>query len=66
MDGEERLRLGAVAAVMAQADAALSDVAKMLGGYRRELIAAGFDPDEALELCLELQRAALIEDLELE
>jgi hypothetical protein len=63
---EERLRLGALAAAVGQLEAALRDFARTLGGYRRELIAAGFPPDEALELCLELQRMAILSEPESE
>lgn len=57
-DGD--LRAGAIAAAIDQAARPLRDVAHMLAWYRGELEKAGMHPDEALELCLELQREMII------
>lgn len=61
MGGAEPIRRGDLVAVLDQAGAALRDVAQMLGGYRRDLIDAGFPTDDALEMCIEAQRHALFE-----
>jgi hypothetical protein len=55
----ERVPVVDLVAALDQATAALVDVARMLGDYRRGLIAAGFEPDEALELCIEVQREVI-------
>lgn len=64
MPDGDRLRAGALAAAIAQAGPALTRVAHMLASYRDELIAAGFPHDEALELCLDLQRDIIIGPVE--
>jgi hypothetical protein len=55
---------GRLVAVLDQAEAALRDVAGMLGTYREHLVAAGFDREDALELCLDVQRAVIFGDYE--
>lgn len=60
--GDERQPISDLTAALDQAGAALADVAGMLGDYRRQLVDAGFTPDEALELCAELQQAAIFRD----
>lgn len=59
MEGGERIEVRDLVAAVDQAGAALADVARMLAGYRDELVAAGFETDEALEFCLELQRSLI-------
>jgi hypothetical protein len=55
---------GHLVAAIDQAGAALKDVARILGEYRAELVLAGFPPDEAMELCLDLQRDIMLGDLD--
>jgi hypothetical protein len=50
-------------AALDQLQAALTDVARVLAGYRRMLILAGFGLDEALELCLAVQREIILDHL---
>ena len=52
-------RTAALVAILDQANAALQDVADMLATYRQLLVAAGFSEDDALELCLQVQRAVI-------
>jgi hypothetical protein len=61
---EGRPQIGALIARLDQAGAALRDVARMLGSYRDELIAAGFDRDEAIEFALDLQRDIMLADVD--
>jgi hypothetical protein len=63
---DDRARIGDLVAAVDQAGAALRDVAGMLGAYREQLIAAGFDRDEAIELVLDLQRDIILADLDSE
>lgn len=63
MDDSERLAVRDLVAALDQAEAALTDVARTLGRYRLELIAAGFDGEDALELCLDLQRSMILDRL---
>lgn len=58
-DDPVRVPVVDLVAALDQARAALVDVAQMLGDYRGRLIAAGFAPDEALELCIEVQREVI-------
>lgn len=60
MEPEQPIR--DLVALLDQARAALTDVALLLADYRRQLIDAGFDRDDALELCVELQRAIIFID----
>lgn len=57
----ERIPVRDLVAAIDQLRAGLGDVARLLGGYRSELIAAGFSPDEALELCRDIQLNMLLE-----
>lgn len=58
MDGE-RVPVFDLTSALDQARAALRDVAGVLGKYREYLIEAGFDRDEALEFCIEVQREVI-------
>lgn len=60
----DRLRAGALAAAISQAGPPLRNVANLLAGYREQLIEAGFPHDEALELCLDLQRDVILGPVE--
>ena len=60
-DARQRLSFGPVVAALDQAHASLDDVARMLGGYREQLVTAGFGPEEAFELCADLQHAIMLE-----
>jgi hypothetical protein len=51
----ERLPIRDRVAGLDQTCADLDDVARILGAYRRRLIAEGIPPEDALELCLEVQ-----------
>lgn len=51
-------------AALDQVAAALRDMAVVIGRYRLQLIEQGMDRDDALELCLALQRRILFGDLE--
>lgn len=42
-----------------QGDAALRDLARMLGAYYRSLLESGFNSGEALEIILGLQRSLI-------
>ena len=53
-------------AALDQFNAALADVARALGNYRQLLVDAGFDRDEALELCIDVQRAVLFDGHDLD
>lgn len=46
-------------AALDQLGASLRDVAAILGDYRRQLVAAGFPEEDALDLCIDLQRAVI-------
>lgn len=63
---ESELSTAGLIALLDQAKAALTDVAKMLGEYRQLLMAAGFPADDALDLCLDVQRAILFADTEID
>lgn len=56
-------RSAALVAALDQADAALRVVAGMLGDYRRQLVEAGFSSDDALELCVDLQRIIIFHEI---
>lgn len=58
MDGE-RVPVFDLTSALDQARAALLDVAAVLGKYRDYLVEAGFNRDEALELCIEVQREVI-------
>jgi len=49
-------------AALDQLRAAMADVAEALGSYRHQLMHAGFDSEDALELCLDLQRVVIFGD----
>jgi len=51
-----------LAAQLDQLQAACTNVAHTLGHYRDELIHDGFSSDDALELCIDLQRAVIFGD----
>ena len=55
----DRLPIGDRIAGRDQTAAVLVDIAAILGAYRRELTAAGFTAEEALDLCLEVQEFIL-------
>lgn len=59
MEPEDRTHVVDLVAALDQATAALRDVAHLLGDYRAELVASGFSSDQALELCLDMQRAVI-------
>jgi hypothetical protein len=52
---EDRLPIGDRLAASDQTAAVLGDIASILGAYRRKLIAAGFQSEEALDLCRDVQ-----------
>jgi len=58
----EHGQLGDLIARLDQAGAALRDIARVLVDYRSELVDAGFDRDEAMELVLDLQRGIMLSE----